>query len=199
VAGDGPAQVREAGGVAVGTASHRGRTQLLGQQPPPGLVGEQLGVGDARTEVELGQPLLDQSLLDHPRDGDRLPPRPRPQRDPGRPGLVGRAGDRLADEGPGASPGGDESLAGEPVVGDLHGGARDTQAPGQLPGRRQAAARRQEAVEDGPPQLPVDLPGQVLAADQADVDVHRIASACSPYGLGAGGCWGDCDSLLIIS
>jgi hypothetical protein len=179
VAGDGPAQVRVTGRVAVDAAGHRGRTQLLGQQPPPGLVGEQPGVGDARAEVELGQP-----LLDHPGDGDRLPQRPRPQRAPGRPGLAGRAGDRLADEGPGACPRRDEPLAGEPVVGDRHGGARDTQAPGQLPGRRQAGARRQAAVEDGPAQLPVDLAGQVLAADQADVDLHlrRLSRWSRPAG-----------------
>ena len=171
VAGDRLAQGRVAGGVAVGAAAHRGRAQLLGQQPAPGLVGEQPGVGDARPEVELGR------VVRHGRHGDRVPDRPRPQRSSGRPGTVAGAGDGRADEGPGTDPGGDEPLAAEPVVGDRHGGARDAEAPGQLPGRRQATARRQAAVQDGPAQLPVDLAGQVLAADQADMDLGGAAHA----------------------
>jgi hypothetical protein len=45
------------------------------------------------------------------------------------------SGDVVAGEGPGPDPGGDEPLAGEPVIGDGHGGARHVQPPGQLPGR----------------------------------------------------------------
>src|SRR5689334_21367965 len=82
-------------------------------------------------------------------------------------------GDVVADEGAGPLPSAEESLAAEPVVGHADGAARDGQTTGQLPGRRQPLAGRQAAVQDGAAQLPVDLAGQVVAPDQADVYLHQ--------------------------
>src|SRR5439155_9764327 len=91
----------------------------------------------------------------------------------GSPGAGRVPGDMVADDGAGPLPGAEESLAGQPVVGHGDGAARDAEAAGQLPGRRQPLAGRQAAVEDGAAQLPVDLPGQVVPPDQADVKLHQ--------------------------
>jgi hypothetical protein len=176
VAGDRLAQpgVPRRVGVVAGSDGRRG--ELPGQQPPPALEGEQPGVGDAGAEVELG------GTFEHPR-GQVVPDRPGPQDPAGRSGPLAGAGEVVTDEGAGADPAGDEPFAHEPVVGDGDGGARDAQLGGQLPGGGQAAAGRQAGVKDRPAQLPVDLTGQVLAADQADMEVHGAQRSDGRIGL----------------
>jgi hypothetical protein len=177
VAGDRLTEPGMAGRVGVVAGADRGGGELPGQQLPPTPVGEQPGVGDPGAEVELGRP------LDHPHWEQVFPDRPGPQGLAGRSGPVARAGEVVGDEGAGADPAGDEPLAEEPVVGDHDGGARDAQLRGQLAGGWQATAGGQAAVQDGPAQLPVDLAGQVLAADQADMELHGGQGSGGPIGL----------------
>jgi hypothetical protein len=132
VAGDRLAQPGMAGRVGVVAGAHGCRAELARQQPPPALVGEQVGVGDAGAEVVLG------GVLEHQR-GLVVPDRPRAQDPAGRRGPAAGAGEVVADEGAGADPAGDEPFTDEPVVGDDDGGARDAQLRGQLPAGGQAS------------------------------------------------------------
>jgi hypothetical protein len=102
VSGDRLTQARVPGRVAVAAAADGVGAQLPGQQPPPRLIGEQPPVGDAGTKVELGR------VLEHDRDRDGVPDRPRAQRTPGPPGRAGGGLEAVADEGPGPNAGGEE-------------------------------------------------------------------------------------------
>ena len=42
----------------------------------------------------------------------------------------------------------------------------------QFPRGREDLAMPEPTIDDGAPQLPVDLPAQILAPHQADVEVH---------------------------
>jgi hypothetical protein len=167
VPGDGLAQALVSGRLRVDADAGGGDPQHLGGQPAPGLVGEQVGVGDAVAKVELGFPLEGRRQL------DGLPDRLRAQLavDVLRP--VAAARDVVADEGAHPDVGDDEPLGGEPVVGQGDGGARDAETVRQLARGRQAVPGEQPAVQDRATELPVDLHGQVLATDQADVKLHR--------------------------
>src|SRR4029450_12094865 len=51
---------------------------------------------------------------------------------------------------------------------------------GQLTAGREGIAGPQPAVDDGPPDLAVDLAGEVLAPHQADVEVHPAQRSPRP-------------------
>ena len=166
------------GGVGVVAGADAPGAQLPGQQPPPGLVREQRGVGDPSAEVELGGPLEQRSWARSSQTGlgrSTAPVGVRLRRSAG-----GGASETKvpAPTRPVRNPSREE-----PVVGDRDGGAGDAQLRGQLAGGRQAIAGGQATVQDRPAQLPVDLAGQVLAADQADMEVHGAQGSGGPIGL----------------
>jgi hypothetical protein len=45
---------------------------------------------------------------------------------------------------------------------------------GELPSGREELATPEPAIDDGAPQLPVDLPAQIVATYQAHVEIHPI-------------------------
>src|SRR5262249_48220473 len=76
------------------------------------------------------------------------------------------------DECPGARARRHVALAQQAVVGDAHCRPRHAGPLRQLAARRQSVAFAQAAIEDQPPQLTVDLACQVVAPDEADMEVH---------------------------
>src|SRR6185369_10102093 len=63
-------------------------------------------------------------------------------------------------------------LARKPIVSNSHRRARDPQRTREIAARRQTVAGTQTAVSNRTPYLPVDLPTQVFASDEIDVQVH---------------------------
>jgi hypothetical protein len=74
----------------------------------------------------------------------------------------------------GADAGRHEPLARQPVVCHRDGGTTDTQMLCQFPSGREDLATPEPTIDDGTPQLPVDLPAQIVATHQADVEIHQI-------------------------
>ena len=73
-----------------------------------------------------------------------------------------------------------KAFGGEPFVGFADRLARYLQAFGEKAHRRQAVAGGQAAVENGGAQLAVELAGQVLAAVEGQMELHRIGYLLFP-------------------
>lgn len=144
------------------------RPKLAGDRPSPYVVREKCRIREAASEVEIGR------LGQQGRQHDRIPDRTRAQCIYGPPvlGLAPRMREMLADERAGARPRGHESLARESIIDADHRRARDRQASRELPAWRQRISGPQSAQGDRLSQLPVDLVTDILAADQADVQLH---------------------------
>ena len=158
--------------VARGTVVHDRalgfQAQLAGHQLSPRVVRKQRRIGEAASEVETNR------LGQHGGQLDRIPDGARAQRitDPLFVRPASRRRQMLADDRASAHARRYESFPSEPVIyaGDCR--ARDRQLPCEFPAGRQWIAGPQLTLQDRPPQLPVDLAAEVLAANQADVKLH---------------------------
>ena len=108
--------------------------------------------------------------------GNGIPDGPRLQRAfaPRRLGLWSLPPNGLAHEGAGAHPRRHEALRTQPVIGHGYGRARDAKPQRQLSAGWQGIGGPEPPVQDGPLELAVDLPAQILATDQADVELHAV-------------------------
>ncbi len=166
VPGDRLAQPAVSRRVRILPVPDRRGAQLTCHQATPCLVGEQARIGNPGAEVEPRRP---------PELGGKghfVPERARAQhaRWPLQIGATRLA--MAADEGPRADTRRHEALAHQTVVRDVDGRPRNAQPPRQLATRRQTLAFAQPPVEDQGPQLSVDFAGEVMAADEADVELH---------------------------
>src|SRR5690606_30470964 len=66
----------------------------------------------------------------------------------------------------------DIAFSGKALVSDDDRGPGNAQAPREFPAGGQLVTRTENAIDDGLPQLAINLTGQVLAANQAYMDFH---------------------------
>jgi AhpD family alkylhydroperoxidase len=103
------------------------------------------------------------------------------------PGEPPRSGRRV-DEGAGADAAGEKPLGDETDVRRGDGVARDLEAAGELSRRRQGHAGAEAPVHHGDAELPVDLPGEIVAPGERDMELHRVMVIGSSDFVNIGSC-----------
>ena len=153
-------------------------SQLCGHETAPRGVREEVGVGHAEREVVCRPAGQARGL------GVALPHGSRAHDAPAGTAARGELSRWRATrhhEGAGATPGEEELLCDEPVVGSRDRAPSDTQRGSEVAGGRHAISCDEPAVEDRLAQLAVDRSGAIARAGDLDVQVH---TAIGPCGMG---------------
>jgi hypothetical protein len=151
------------GGFDVGSLSDRARAELPRDAGPPGRKREAGRVGDPGAEVE--RCIVRGKVAS---SGNPFPEGAGTKRGIGDP-RSGARPDLPAHEGARTHAGFEESLRTQTVVDDEHGAPGHAEALCELPAGRQPLAGPDPSRQDGLTDLPVELPGEVSPALEADV------------------------------